>query len=156
MGNLSTIREAESRESSKFLARIEGGPAGLVFEGAAGIGKTTVWLETIRRATESSFCVLTARASAAEAKLSYAALADLLATLEPALFDQLPPVQRVALDRVLLRGHDGPDTDEHAAAAAFLSVLRLLAQQSPVLVAIDDLQWLDSPSRAVVAFAARR
>ena len=41
-------------------------------------------------------------------------------------------------------------------AAAFLSVLESLATQSPVLVAIDDVQWLDSPSRTAVGFATRR
>ena len=65
-------------------------------------------------------------------------------------------MQRVALNRVLLRGDEGPATVRAVAAAAFLSVLEILAEQSPVLVAIDDIQWLDSPSRAVVGFAARR
>ena len=128
----------------------------MVFEGEPGIGKTTVWAEALRVATESGFRVLIARASAAEARLTFAVLADLLSDIEATVLSQIAPVQRVALNRVLLRGDEGPATDERVAAAGFLSVLELLAQQSPVLVAIDDLQWLDSPSRAVVGFAARR
>ncbi len=141
---------------SEFLARVEAGPAGLVFEGEPGIGKTTLWADTVRLAADSGFRVLAARASAAEARLTFAVLADLLGDVDAMILDRLAPVQRVALNRVLLRGDDGPATDERVAAAAFLSVLHLLADQSPVLVAIDDLQWLDSPSRAVIAFAARR
>jgi ATP/maltotriose-dependent transcriptional regulator MalT len=156
MAASANVREAESRAVSEFLARAETGPAGLVIEGEAGIGKTTMWADAIRRATASGFDVLTARAAVAETKLAFAVLADLLGDVDAAVLDRLVAVQRVALDRVLLRGDDGPQTDERVAAAAVLSVLELLAERSPVLVAIDDLQWLDSPSRAVLGFAARR
>ncbi len=110
----------------------------------------------MRLAAGSGFRVLSARASAAEVRLTFAVLADLLDDVDLAVIERLAPVQRVALDRALLRGNAGPPTDERVAAAAFLSVLEVLAQRSTVLVAIDDLQWLDSPSRAVIGFAVRR
>ena len=47
-------------------------------------------------------------------------------------------------------------TDQRAVAAAFLSVVECLTDDGPLLVAIDDLQWLDPSSMHVVAFAARR
>ncbi len=66
-------------------------------------------------------------------------------------------MQRLAVDRVLLRGlGGGPETDQHVVAAALLSVIEALAADAPVIVGIDDLQWLDASSQAVVAFAARR
>jgi ATP/maltotriose-dependent transcriptional regulator MalT len=60
------------------------------------------------------------------------------------------------VDQVLLRTDNGPATDQRAVAAAFLSVVEYLAEDGPLLVAIDDLQWIDPSSVHVVAFAARR
>jgi hypothetical protein len=37
-----------------------------------------------------------------------------------------------------------------------VGTLRALAKDTPVLVAVDDLQWLDRPSRRVLEFALRR
>jgi hypothetical protein len=157
MGVVTTVRETESREVSEFWPGSRPAqPDWCSRVSQPGIGKTTLWADTVRLAAEYGFRVLSARASAAEARLTFAVLADLLGDVDAMILDRLAPVQRVALNRVLLRGDDGPATDERVAAAAFLSVLNLLAEQSPVLVAIDDLQWLDSPSRAVVGFAARR
>src|SRR3954466_15834762 len=77
--------------------------------------------------------------------------------IDTAVLAELPEPQRLALDRVLLRG-DAADSpaDQRAVAAGFLSVVMILAETTPVLVAIDDLQWLDSSSRLVIAFMARR
>jgi tetratricopeptide (TPR) repeat protein len=41
-------------------------------------------------------------------------------------------------------------------SVATLSVLRTLAASDPVIVAIDDVQWLDVPSARVLAFVVRR
>jgi hypothetical protein len=43
-----------------------------------------------------------------------------------------------------------------AVAAGFLSVIRSLSARQTGAVAIDDWQWLDQPSRAVLEFMARR
>jgi AAA ATPase domain len=128
-----------------------------VVEGEAGIGKTTMWLAEMERAREVGFRVLSTRVAAAESVLAYWSLVGLLEGLGEAAFAGLPPPQRLAIERVLLRvSADGPITDQRAVAAGFLSVLERLAQESPVLVAIDDLQWLDPPSTLIVSSAARR
>ena len=62
----------------RFLARAAAGPAALVFEGAAGIGKTTVWACAQDRARRSSAHLLSCRPVDAEAKLAFTSLADLL------------------------------------------------------------------------------
>ena len=62
----------------------------------------------------------------------------------------------LAVDQVLLRGDNDAVTDQRAVAAAFLSVIERFADSGPVLLAIDDLQWLDPSSIHVLAFAARR
>ena len=148
--------ETASDACAALLMRAAVEPAGLVLQGEAGIGKSTAWTNALQSAAEARFRVLSARASASEARLTFTVLADLLDGVEEPVLQQLPEVQRVALNRVLLRGSEGPATDERVAAAAFRSVLGLLAQRSPVLVAIDDLPWMDRSSQAVVGYAARR
>lgn len=139
-----------------LLSRAAYGPAALVIEGDAGIGKTTMLLRLMEGAHEAGFSVVSTRGAQTEVTLTFSALSDLLGDLDPDSIAELPSVQRLALDRVLLRGGDGPSTDERAVAAAFLSVLERQSAVAPVLVAIDDAHWLDSATRTVVAYAARR
>src|SRR5688500_3979473 len=136
-------REAESQEIAEFLATARSGPSALVVDGEAGIGKTTVWLAALQQARDLGFRVLSTRATSAESVLAYSSLAGLLEGLDDDVFAMLPPPQRVAIDRVLLRVNaDGPVTDQRAVTAALLSVIERLAEARPVLVGIDDLQWL--------------
>ncbi|WP_319455805.1 MULTISPECIES: LuxR C-terminal-related transcriptional regulator [unclassified Mycobacterium] len=133
------------------------GPAGLIIEGDPGIGKTTLWVEAIDRARERGFAVLSSRPAQTESVLAYACLADLLNSVDPELWADLPRPQRHAVDRVLLRS-DGDEaaTDRRAVAAAFLAVIEALARRTVVLLGIDDLQWVDLSSVHVLTFAARR
>ncbi|MBE1548005.1 ATP/maltotriose-dependent transcriptional regulator MalT [Mycobacterium sp. OAS707] len=141
-----------------FLTEASAQPSCLVVDGEAGIGKTTLWLAAIAQARERGFRVLSAQAGQAESWLAYAAAADLVGEIEASVLDQLPEVQRVALDRVLLRSDlsGGMPCDQRVVATAFLSVVEGLAHTTPVLVAIDDVQWLDPSSKAILAFVARR
>ncbi|WP_292989988.1 LuxR family transcriptional regulator [Mycobacterium sp.] len=150
-------RSAEFGSVATFLASAAQEPAALLLEGEPGIGKTTVWLAGLEQARELGFRILSTRTAAVESGLAYASLADLLRRVDTAILDRLPPPQKLAVDRILLRtGDDDTATDQHAASAAFLAIVEMLRETSPVLVAIDDLQWLDPSSRHVVAFAARR
>jgi DNA-binding CsgD family transcriptional regulator len=150
-------RQAEDRAVADFLASASRQPSALVVEGEPGIGKTTLWSAVVKQAGEHGFQVLTARPASAESVLAYASLADLLSDVDAAAFADLPYPQRHAIDRVLLRADTGGEpTDQRAVAAGFLSVVHSLGEQSPVLLAIDDLQWLDDSSTRVLAFAARR
>ena len=149
-------RPQEARVVSGFLASACVAPSALLIEGEPGIGKTTLWLAALEQARESGFRVLSARAAAVESVLAYAALADLLEGVDASAWADLPDPQRLAVDQVLLRAENGAATDQRAVAAAFLSVIERLADDGPVLVAIDDLQWIDPSSMHVAAFAARR
>ncbi|MDF2823031.1 MAG: ATP-dependent transcriptional regulator [Mycobacterium sp.] len=149
-------RHRETQTVTRFLANIAG-PSALVLEGEPGIGKTTLWIAGVAQARERGFQVLAARPAAAESALSYSSLADLLGGVVADVWSTLPDPQRRALDHVLLRADTGPaPTDPRAVAAALVSVLQRLTLESPVLVAIDDLQWLDTSSTHAVAFAVRR
>jgi DNA-binding CsgD family transcriptional regulator len=149
-------RPAEFRAVAEFLRSAAEQPSGLVIEGEAGIGKTTLWLTAVEQARERGFQVLYARVGPTDCVLAYAAIADLLRDVDPAVFAALPDVQQLAVDRVLMRaGSDGPATNQHV-VAALASVVNHLAVDVPVLVAIDNMQWLDPSSQDVVAFAAPR
>lgn len=150
-------RPEEGRAVTAFLGSAAAGPSGLVAEGEPGIGKTTLCLSTIDLAEQRGFQVLSTRPAEPESVLAYASLADLLAGVDASVLTSLPTPQRLAIDRVLLRA-DSEDltTDQRAVGAGFLSVVEVLAERAPVLVAIDDLQWLDPSSRNVIAFATRR
>jgi DNA-binding CsgD family transcriptional regulator len=129
----------------------------LVIEGEPGIGKTTAWLQAVDLARERGFTVLTARSAAAETVVAYAALADLVGGVGASVFAELPAPQALAIDRLLLRaGVGAPDTEPRTVAAAFVSVIEALGKQTPVIVAIDDMQWLDPSSVFAMGFAMRR
>lgn len=150
-------RSAEFRAVSEFLLSAELAPTGLVIDGEAGIGKTTIWLAALAMARDRGFLVFSARTGQAESVLAYAAVADLLGDVDPAVLATLPDVQRLAVDRVMLRAStEGPATDQRVVAAAFAAVLDRLSGDAPVMVAIDDVQWLDPSSQAVVLYAARQ
>jgi DNA-binding CsgD family transcriptional regulator len=148
-------RPAEGRIAG-FLASAATAPSALLIEGEPGIGKTTLWLAAQKQARDEGFRVLSARAAAAESVLAYTALADLLDGVPASAWAELPEPQRLAVDQVLMQADNGSSTDQRAVAAAFLSVVEHLTDQGPLLVAIDDLQWIDPSSMHVVAFAARR
>jgi DNA-binding CsgD family transcriptional regulator len=150
-------RDAELRATARFLDSLAGQPQALLLEGEPGIGKTTLWLAAVEQARQRGFRVLLCRPSAAEAQLSYASLADLLADVGDPVLESLPQPQRRAIDFVLLRAEAEPAVaDYRATGAALLSVVERLADEMPVLLAIDDLQWLDGSSARVVEFALRR
>jgi AAA ATPase domain len=150
-------RDAELSAITRFLDSLVARPGIFVLEGEPGIGKTTLWLAAVEQARERGFQVLSCRPSAAEARLSYASLADVLTGACDSVAETLPVLQRRAIDFVLLRAdNDGVVSDHRAAGAALLSVLNRLAGDMPVLLAIDDYQWVDTPSARVIEFAIRR
>jgi DNA-binding CsgD family transcriptional regulator/tetratricopeptide (TPR) repeat protein len=154
---LDVADRAELDALARFLAGASTEPHALVVEGEAGIGKTTVWLAAQEQARDQGFQVLSARPAQAETVLAYATLADLLTRVDPAAWTNLPHPQRLAIDRVMLRATDNDvPADPRAAGAALLAIVEELGRQKKVVLAIDDLQWVDSSSASAIAFAARR
>ncbi|HET6215183.1 MAG TPA: ATP-binding protein, partial [Micromonosporaceae bacterium] len=124
--------------------------------GPAGIGKSTV-LDAVARAAAADCRVLRAAAAEAEAELPYLALVDLFGAAITEVGPALPAQLRAALDAALLRSAaPAAPHDQLAVRLAVLEVLRLLAARSPVLVVLDDIQWVDEPSAGVLSFVARR
>ena len=150
-------REEELRRIATLLGAEADGSATILLEGAAGIGKTTLWQAAVATAEASGRRVLAARPAASEAVLPFAGLGDLLDTALDDVAGDLPDPQRRALDVARLRAEaEGAPPDARAIALGVLATVRALAARSPVLVAVDDAQWLDRPTAAALEFVLRR
>ena len=127
----------------------------LLLEGPAGIGKSHLLRELVGSAG-AQHQVLQAQPAEAETRLIGSALIDLCAGADDAEIAALPEMQAAALSAALLRENERRPPNPHAVALAFTTLVRRLAEQRPVLIAIDDIQWLDAQTAQVIAFAARR
>ena len=146
-------RDAECERIERLVARARDGESGvLVLRGEPGIGKTAL-LEHAA-ASAGAVTVLRVRGVESEVEVAFGGLHELL---RPVLDERerLPPPQRVALERALgLVAGAGPEPQ--LVGAATLGLLAALAEERPVLVLADDVQWLDGASASALTFAARR
>ena len=149
-------RERELAVIQRALARVPDGPIAVLIDGEAGIGKTSLWQRAVAGASERSYRVLRCQAAEAETMLSYAALGDLLATVTDEELNVLSDVQRHALDVALLRADAAVPADPRALATGFVALVTHLADQTPVLLAVDDVHWLDAASARALQFVFRR
>ena len=150
-------RDPELHGVAAFIDQVESGPCALALEGSAGIGKTTIWLAGVDQATSRGYRVVQSRGAELEARLSYAALGDLLGDAPDAVYAGMPAPLRQALDAALLRAEaPGGSVDPRAVSLAAAHAFRNLAADAPLVVAIDDLQWIDGPSARVLSFVLRR
>ncbi|MBW8482869.1 helix-turn-helix transcriptional regulator [Actinomadura parmotrematis] len=133
---------------------LDGG--GSVFlSGPAGIGKST-----LLGALADGFAgrtVLRCALAESESHLPFLGLIDLLSHTGDEVLERLPPHERAVLRSALLRGDD--PAGERALLSlrvAVLDLFRVLCAERPVLLVIDDAQWLDRPSAELLSFVARR
>src|SRR4051812_1739219 len=146
-------RERERARIDRLLEEARAGRSGaLLLHGEAGIGKTALMRWAIGRAT--GLRVLRARGIETESDIPFAGLAELVTPLLDRL-DAVPEVQARALRGALALGPATPH-DRFTVPAGLLSLLAVAAEEEPVLVAIDDAQWLDEPSLEAFLFAGRR
>jgi DNA-binding CsgD family transcriptional regulator len=150
-------REDELELLESFLREQRAAPAALVLEGEAGIGKSTLWGAGVEHAYELGINVLRSRPAEAERSLPHAGLGDLLELLADDVFSRMAPPRREMLRSALLLS-EAPtrQVDRRTLAVAVRSALELLAEAAPVLIAIDDVQWLDRSTAATLSFALRR
>jgi DNA-binding CsgD family transcriptional regulator/DNA polymerase III delta prime subunit len=125
--------------------------------GPTGIGKSATGRALVAKRARSGCRVLTAAPSQSETGLPYVTLLDLLSNQLELAWQVLPDHLRQPLEVALLKA-SAPDSvrDELAVRLAVLHVLRRLAASGPVLLVVDDIQWVDPSSLEVLTFCARR
>ena len=150
-------RAGELEAITRLLDREDDAVAALVLEGDPGVGKTSLWEHGVAAARERGQRVLVTRASDAETALPFAGLIDLLDTVASDELGTVPAPQRRALEVALYRAEPtGAAPEPQVISLAVLSALRALAAQGPVLIALDDIQWLDRASEDALGYAVRR
>ncbi|MGC0384858.1 DNA-binding CsgD family transcriptional regulator [Streptomyces sp. SAI-129] len=151
-------REAETADIMRRVAAGRSHSAVLVVEGEPGVGKSLLLDLAVRRTREAGHRVLRAVGSESEAHLAFAGLHQLLRPVLADL-DGLPPRQRSSL-RIALGLTDPADhaepPDTLLVGLAVLTLVSDLAEPAPLLVVVDDAQWIDRASLDVLSFVARR
>jgi DNA-binding CsgD family transcriptional regulator/tetratricopeptide (TPR) repeat protein len=146
-------RQSELARLQQVLDDARHGERGaLVVRGVPGVGKTA--LITAVASGAQDFLILTVTGIQSESDLPFSALTSLLAPVLDRL-DRLPSVQAASLRAAL-----GllPDTQVQRLAcyAGVMTLLADAAARRPVLVVIDDFQWVDESSQHALLFALRR
>lgn len=126
----------------------------LLLRGEAGVGKTTLLRAATVRAQATGTTVLRIAGAEFDAEESFGALGRMLQPFTDDI-SGLPAVHAAALTVALDLGA-GPLSNQLAASHAALTLLARAASANPVLLVVDDLQWIDRASTQVLAFVARR
>ncbi|MBV8975620.1 MAG: AAA family ATPase, partial [Sinobacteraceae bacterium] len=146
-------RAVECARIDRLLSEAMTGRSGaLLVWGEPGIGKTALLEYAVERA--EGMAIVRARGVESETQVPFAGLLELLRPLLGEL-DRLPEPQAAALRGALGLG-PAVEADRFILGAATLSVLAAAGERTPLLVLVDDLQWLDPSSAAAIVFSARR
>lgn len=131
----------------------------LVISGPAGIGKTWVIesvLDALLRSPESHL-ILRARGHIGETEFQFAGLNQLLRTVlgEAAA---LPVPERIALRSALSGAAFTTEMTEnlHRVAVGALELLEELVKSQPIVLLLDNAQWLDAPTRRTLTYISHR
>jgi DNA-binding CsgD family transcriptional regulator len=150
-------REEELATIRAFVDGPHAGAAALVLEGEVGIGKSTLWLAGVEHARARGLTTLSSRSAASEHDFAHVGLSDLFEDVADQVLSDLSAPRRRALEVAMLREDaTGEPVDHRAVAVAVRDVLHALSEPEPILIAVDDVQWLDRPSSRALAFALRR
>ncbi len=149
-------RDAELDELSHLMSRAGSGKAAVaVIRGESGCGKTYLLNTVAEGARADGWKCLYVQGVESETVLSGAGLLSVLSPLREGL-GSVPEAQAEALSAALGWGPAGGSGDRFLIGAATLSLLAIESSRMPLLIAVDDVQWVDSESVDALGFAARR
>src|SRR5918996_1096297 len=154
-GGISLVgRTSEQAALGRLVEQARSGLSGvLVVRGEAGIGKTSLLDAVASSAT--GFDVVRLVGIESEMRLGFAALHQLLAPFLDDI-DSLPPPQARALSAAFGISDDVVPDQFLVGLAALTLVSAVAATRRPLLIVIDDTQWLDQESADALGFLARR
>ena len=147
-------REAEQALIGRFLVTASQVGATLLLSGDPGMGKSTLLDAAARAAAAAGTHVLRTAGSQVEANLSFSALDLLLGPVQDRL-TELAPEHRDGL-LVAFGQAGGPPPDRQLVAESVLALLQKCGRTAPLLLVVDDLQWLDRATASVLGVVARR
>ncbi|MFG2881164.1 AAA family ATPase [Streptomyces sp. NPDC048297] len=127
----------------------------VLLRGEAGVGKTALLGWMAAEARGRGCLVLRVSGAESEEKLAFGALHQVFGPLLRQLPDALAPHQRQTLESALGLRDARPQGDFLIGAAA-LTLLAAAARKRPVVMLLDDVQWMDPSSAAVLGFLHRR
>ena len=150
-------RDAELARLRGLIDDVAESGGALVIRGEPGIGKSALLAQAAALAKERGFTVLTATGVQSEARFAFAGLHQLLRPLFD-LLEKLPGPQRGALEMAFGMRDDvvGRAPDVFLIALGALGLIAEAAVATPLLLVVDDAQWLDHLSCEVLGFVARR
>ncbi|HKE66831.1 MAG TPA: AAA family ATPase [Micromonosporaceae bacterium] len=149
-------RTEERAVLDRFLGDAMAEPRVLLIEGEAGIGKSILLDDLLETAAQHGTVVLACRPSHSEMDLSYVGLIELLAGLADEVIEALPGPQAKVIRMILRQEEPDGQFDRLSLYLAVAAAIRSVAALGPVLIAIDDAQWLDHPSARTLVFVVRR
>ncbi|MDX6740404.1 AAA family ATPase [Actinocorallia sp. A-T 12471] len=147
-------RERELEALRQAIDRAPGALPNVVLHGDPGVGKSVLLTAGIGYARERGLRVVGGSGFESEAQLAFAGLHQLFAPVM-AYLDKVEPFHRDTLRRVLGMS-EGPTPDRLAVSVASLAVMARVAEDGPVLIAVEDAHWVDVPTREVMMFILLR
>ncbi|MET0424330.1 MAG: AAA family ATPase [Actinoplanes sp.] len=147
-------REPELSRFRELLDAVGPGGQAVIVEGEAGIGKSTLVDAVARMAAVRGFGELRCTGVHSETTSGFAGLHELFHPVLDRL-TTLPDRQRQALE-VALGQADGPAPSRLTTGLAALGLLEECSSEQPLVVVVEDAQWLDASTAQTLAFAARR
>jgi DNA-binding NarL/FixJ family response regulator len=151
---LGRARELEIGRAELDAVVADGAGRALVIEGDPGLGKTTLVTELAAQACAVGFRALSCAGVQSESGIGFAGLHQLIYPLLD-LAPRLPTRQRVAL-LTAFGIEDGPTPERLLINLAVLGLIEEAAQEQPLVLVVDDAQWLDPSTLDVVTFVGRR
>jgi hypothetical protein len=154
-----TESPGRTREVGRVSALVHGLPdrgGALLVTGDPGIGKTTLLDVARRQALGQGAVVVAVAGVAVERHLPFAGLQRILQPLAPHLPGLAEPQRRALLRATGAPSYDGPAPTTFALGLALLELLGAATRVAPVVLLVDDAQWLDPPTTELLGFLGRR
>ena len=147
-------RSQELATVARLVTQVVDSGRAVVVQGDAGIGKTALVSAAAQLAVDAGFRALRCTGVQSETTAGFAGLHELLHPVLD-LVPLLPARQRAALSTAFGLA-EGPTPERLLINLAVLGLLEEVASRRPLVLVVEDLQWLDVSTVETITFLARR